>query len=867
MTKDGDFGQEERNFLATSSDGTVLLGIPLVSAIDVGSPGTEGVSGIKMEDDEDLDGVGKNDVDEDVDVTQMLSVVNTGGNLIRANHTTLESLLSTPVSGSQVFAQSDGIQVITLPTTSELISIGGAVAERLLHVVPAGTDLSSLATKCIGFIAIANPGVLSQGKTEITGFSGLEMVQTADISDLNSAAAENMAAILMPPPPPPPPDLPINCPPWAMRLRKCEKIGDSYRGYVETEIDLDMILTLHKQQTNSFWGTRQSPSPAKASTRLMWKSQYVPFDGIPFVNAGSRAVVMECQFGPRRKGTLGKRGATSNTSNEFKQTCPARIYIKKVRKFPSYAVNLNMDKKSIRLAMDKAFHELREQGLDSWGEERYYVQLPTEKAHDYHEECSNSRMEASTSGLEEPPLGGHPQVLSDDKSCESRIHPVVLEKIRRLVASGETKLYSIRRQLRRFVIRDLFQVTGHLPERHDLTMFPTVNDLKNHIHQALKDIESGLLPYAPQVVNLEVIQSQDGSNSEERDNSREEKPDMASIWSGANISSGAPMPETVTVTLTQNPGEDGHHIISRIETHLSDGTTQVSATLTPETAQLLSRLHPTLFSAGSILRLEGTGDEHSESKTVKNHLAVLEVSEGTELADHPASSQNSPMEEGVHAMGDMDSGHLSSIVDIDSSHNISEMIDSSHNISEMIDSSHNISEMIDSSHNISEMIDSDMTASILVSSEHSHSMSTMHLHHNASQHIPGLIDTDSANLASIVRTDGQHHIAGLIIPGAGLSVLGGVGPDGLSDMVAVGHSDAITLVSDDTDHTMDLVSGDGVGANLHLVGDVCEQMLPKSHLDDHEDSHEKLSEDKLILHISPDEQIGMTRLENRVSDL
>lgn len=55
---------------------------------------------------------------------------------------------------------------------------------------------------------------------------------------------------------------------------------------MENETDLDVVLTLHKQQTNSFWGTRQSPSPAKASTRLMWKSQYVPFDGIPFVNAG-----------------------------------------------------------------------------------------------------------------------------------------------------------------------------------------------------------------------------------------------------------------------------------------------------------------------------------------------------------------------------------------------------------------------------------------------------------------------------------------------------------------------------------------------------------------------------------------------------
>lgn len=66
-----------------------------------------------------------------------------------------------------------------------------------------------------------------------------------------------------------------------------QKIGDYYRGYVESDMDLDLLLTFHKQQTQSLWGTRQSPSPAKPSTRLMWKSQYVPMDGIPFVNTGN----------------------------------------------------------------------------------------------------------------------------------------------------------------------------------------------------------------------------------------------------------------------------------------------------------------------------------------------------------------------------------------------------------------------------------------------------------------------------------------------------------------------------------------------------------------------------------------------------
>ena len=76
--------------------------------------------------------------------------------------------------------------------------------------------------------------------------------------------------------------------PWATRLHDCELIGDSYRGYVTNEVELDLILTLHKQHTNSCWGTRQSPSSAKPSIRLMWKSQYVPYDGIPFLNTGER---------------------------------------------------------------------------------------------------------------------------------------------------------------------------------------------------------------------------------------------------------------------------------------------------------------------------------------------------------------------------------------------------------------------------------------------------------------------------------------------------------------------------------------------------------------------------------------------------
>ena len=79
-------------------------------------------------------------------------------------------------------------------------------------------------------------------------------------------------------------------PPWAAQLKGCERMGDSYRGYVHTEAELDILLSMHKEHTHSSWGTRQSPSSQKPSVRFMWKSQYVPYDGVPFLNSGKLVV-------------------------------------------------------------------------------------------------------------------------------------------------------------------------------------------------------------------------------------------------------------------------------------------------------------------------------------------------------------------------------------------------------------------------------------------------------------------------------------------------------------------------------------------------------------------------------------------------
>ena len=60
---------------------------------------------------------------------------------------------------------------------------------------------------------------------------------------------------------------------------------------------------------------------------------------------------------------------------------------------------------------------------------------------------------------------------------------------------------------RRFVERDLFDDSSGPPEKHNLSLYPTVNDLQNHIHQALHDIESGVLPVTAPTVSIYELQN------------------------------------------------------------------------------------------------------------------------------------------------------------------------------------------------------------------------------------------------------------------------------------------------------------------------------------------------------------------------
>uniref|UniRef100_A0A2K6FAD8 Calcium responsive transcription factor n=1 Tax=Propithecus coquereli TaxID=379532 RepID=A0A2K6FAD8_PROCO len=371
------------------------------------------------------------------------------------------------------------------------------------------------------------------------------------------------------------------------------KIGDSYRGYCVSETELESVLTFHKQQTQSVWGTRQSPSPAKPATRLMWKSQYVPYDGIPFVNAGSRAVVMECQYGPRRKGFQLKKISEqeSRSCQLYKATCPARIYIKKVQKFPEYRVPTDpkIDKKIIRMEQEKAFNMLKKNLVDAGGVLRWYVQLPTQQAHQYHE-LETPCLPLSPSPFPVSSLEEETTVRDENCALPSRLHPQVAHKIQELVSQGIEQVYAVRKQLRKFVEREMFKA-DEVPERHNLSFFPTVNDIKNHIHEVQKSLRNGDTVYNSEIIPATLQWTTDSGNI---------------------------LRETVTVTFAE-----GNSPQESVTTKA--GTNQTGSSLSHEPTHLLSSLssfQPKIFTQLQGLQLQprfSSSDASPALISVNNH--------------------------------------------------------------------------------------------------------------------------------------------------------------------------------------------------------------------------------------------------------
>lgn len=394
----------------------------------------------------------------------------------------LQNTMSATISPSiqTISPQNGGITTISTPSSLETMTTSEAMmATESISVTTQGTSSTLgtqeiIETKYISHVQVQDHEAVA-GSQESLVISAHENVAIATSSSLEvPPQITNLASV-------------ASNYPWATRLHDCELIGDSYRGYVTNEVELDLILTLHKQHTNSCWGTRQSPSSAKPSIRLMWKSQYVPYDGIPFLNTGRRATVMECQYGPRRKGAVNKKQMDydehGNPLKRHRPTCPARIYVKKVRKFPEFRIDPNLEGKNVRQAQERALTALRLAGVNVGGEERYYVQLPLPIAHEYHD-------------MDDIPLDP-----DESDGQGQRLNPDVMHKIRELVARGVAGIYVVKHCLKEYVEKELF-ANMEPPPRHNKSYFPTIIDIQNHIHQAQMALATGTLVPLPPLTDL-----------------------------------------------------------------------------------------------------------------------------------------------------------------------------------------------------------------------------------------------------------------------------------------------------------------------------------------------------------------------------
>ncbi|XP_071474994.1 calcium-responsive transcription factor isoform X6 [Marmota flaviventris] len=224
------------------------------------------------------------------------------------------------------------------------------------------------------------------------------------------------------------------------------------------------------------------------------------------------------------------------------------------------------------MEQEKAFNMLKKNLVDAGGVLRWYVQLPTQQAHQYHE-LETSCLPLSPSPFPVSSLEEEETTVRDENcALPSRLHPQVAHKIQELVSQGIEQVYAVRKQLRKFVERELFK-PDEVPERHNLSFFPTVNDIKNHIHEVQKSLRNGDMVYNSEIIPATLQWTTDSGNI---------------------------LRETVTVTFAEgnSPGES---VTTKVEAN------QAGSSLSPEPTHLLSSLssfQPKIFTQLQGLQLQ-----------------------------------------------------------------------------------------------------------------------------------------------------------------------------------------------------------------------------------------------------------------------
>lgn len=195
----------------------------------------------------------------------------------------------------------------------------------------------------------------------------------------------------------------------------------------------------------------------------------VELENTPFIVTEHRK--LDCQFGAHYYREKKSKGSLKmHLQGSRKKGCAAHMSIKHIALFPDYAVPSqlaqNLSKKELRKERESKMTQLK-QDLASLKsvrrENKYYVSLPTQEAHQSH------------------PVG--PGVAG----FAQKVHPKIADKICELVSEGTTAVPEIKRILRNYVVHTL--CSDVLPSQSDRSYFPTSNDISNHVYLAKKSLE------------------------------------------------------------------------------------------------------------------------------------------------------------------------------------------------------------------------------------------------------------------------------------------------------------------------------------------------------------------------------------------
>ena len=202
--------------------------------------------------------------------------------------------------------------------------------------------------------------------------------------------------------------------------------------------------------------------------KLYWRKsdggKEVTFNGAPF--SVDKEVLLDCQYGVCYWKEKAKKNVQLQIQTSRKLGCHAHVKIRYYTVYPDFKVEESSTNNEARRKKKKALDNLKEAIINrsANGVANYFVSLPTEAAHT-----------------------GHP--TGKVAGFSQRVHPIIIEKIKELVASGITDVHEVKKILKYHVQHDVIKDHEIDPSLTNRAFYPMPCDIKNHICLAKRALE------------------------------------------------------------------------------------------------------------------------------------------------------------------------------------------------------------------------------------------------------------------------------------------------------------------------------------------------------------------------------------------